>query len=66
MMTQTAERLMLGLKRLRADKHGATSIEYALIAVLISIVIAASASAVGTSLNSIFDNVASKLDEANG
>jgi pilus assembly protein Flp/PilA len=66
MMTQTAERLALGLKRLHADKRGATSIEYALIAILISVVIIASASAIGTSLNSVFDNVADKLDESNG
>ncbi len=58
-MTQTAERL----KRLYADQSGATSIEYALIAILISVVIIASASAIGTSLNSVFNNVAGKLDE---
>jgi pilus assembly protein Flp/PilA len=66
MMTQTAERLVFALKRFRADKRGATSIEYALIAILISVVIIASASAIGTSLNSVFNNVAGKLDESNG
>ena len=66
MMTQTAERLVFALKRFRANKSGATSIEYALIAILISVVIIASASAIGTSLNSVFNNVAGKLDELNG
>ena len=66
MMTQTAERLVFALKRLYADQSGATSIEYALIAILISVVIIASASAIGTSLNSVFNNVAGKLDESNG
>ena len=66
MMTQTAERLVFALKRFRDDKRGATSIEYALIAILISVVIIASASAIGTSLNSVFNNVAGKLDESNG
>ena len=66
MMTQTAERLVFALKRFRADRVAATSIEYALIAILISVVIIASASAIGTSLNSVFDNVAGKLDESNG
>jgi pilus assembly protein Flp/PilA len=62
MMTQTAERL----KRFYVDQSGATSIEYALIAILISVVIIASAQAIGTSLNNVFNNVAGKLDESNG
>jgi pilus assembly protein Flp/PilA len=65
-MTQTAERLVLDLKRLYANEAGATSIEYALVAIMISVVIIASASAVGTTLNSVFNNVAGKLDESNG
>jgi pilus assembly protein Flp/PilA len=62
MMTQTAERL----KRFYVDQSGATSIEYALIAILISVVIIVSAQAIGTSLNNVFDNIAGKLDESNG
>jgi pilus assembly protein Flp/PilA len=62
MMTQTAEHL----KRLYVDQSGATSIEYALIAILISVVIIASAQAIGTSLNNVFNNVAGTLDESNG
>ena len=62
MMTQTAERL----RRFHVDQSGATSIEYALIAILISVVIIASAQAIGTSLNNVFNNVAGKLDESNG
>jgi pilus assembly protein Flp/PilA len=65
-MTQTAERLVCDLKRLYVDERGATSIEYALVAIMISVVIIASASAVGTSLNSIFNDVATNLDASNG
>ena len=41
------------------DESGATAIEYALIASLISIGILAGATAVGTGLNSIFGSVSS-------
>ncbi len=42
-----------------ADERGATAIEYALIASLLSIVILTAVSTVGSNLNSIFSNVAS-------
>jgi pilus assembly protein Flp/PilA len=42
------------VKRLAFDAGGATAIEYALIASLISIVIATAATAVGTKLSSMF------------
>lgn len=48
------------LKNLRGfarDEHGATAIEYALIAGGISIVIAAAATGIGTSLNDTFTSV---------
>ena len=51
-------RLMLKFALL-ADERGATSIEYALIASLISIVILTAAQQIGTGLNNIFNSVAS-------
>ena len=44
---------------LLTDERGATSIEYALIASLLSIVILTAVSTVGSNLNTIFSNVAS-------
>jgi len=41
-----------------ADESGVTAIEYALIAVLIAVVIAAAVSVVGSSLNTLFTRVA--------
>lgn len=46
------------LTALRADRSGATSIEYALIAVFISIVVVGWASLVGTSVSNFFTAVA--------
>jgi pilus assembly protein Flp/PilA len=51
-------RLMRNLA-LVSDERGATSIEYALIASLISIVILTAAQQIGTGLNNIFNSVAS-------
>jgi pilus assembly protein Flp/PilA len=53
------------VKRLRqfaTDQSGATSIEYALIAVLVGIAIITAVTALGDSLSSIFDTVASTVD----
>jgi pilus assembly protein Flp/PilA len=49
------------LLRLLRDRNGATAIEYGLIAALISVVIIAAVTSVGTKLNSTFNSVASKL-----
>jgi pilus assembly protein Flp/PilA len=43
------------------DERGATAIEYALIAVLISVAIIAGATVIGSRLNSTFSGVASNL-----
>ena len=48
-------------KSLIRDTRGATVIEYALIATLISVVIFASALAIGTSISGTFGSVASDL-----
>jgi len=47
--------------RLVADEAGATAIEYALIAVGISIVIVAAVNSIGTSLSSTFSSISSQL-----
>jgi len=44
------------------DESGATAIEYGLIAALIAVVIVGGATAVGTSLDALFNSVASELD----
>jgi pilus assembly protein Flp/PilA len=49
------------LLRLLRDRNGATAIEYGLIAALISVVIIAAVTTVGTRLSSTFSTVASKL-----
>jgi pilus assembly protein Flp/PilA len=49
------------LLRLIHDRNGATAIEYGLIAALISVVIIAAVTLVGTRLTSTFSTVASKL-----
>jgi pilus assembly protein Flp/PilA len=66
MMKQTATRVLFDLKRLSGDESGATAIEYALIAVCISITIVAASTAVGTSLNSVLDKVGQSLTTAAG
>ena len=43
------------------DKGGATAIEYGLIAALISVVIIGAVTLVGTDLSSVFNNIATSL-----
>jgi pilus assembly protein Flp/PilA len=50
------------LRQFATDQSGATSIEYALIAVLVGIAIITAVTALGDSLSSIFDTVASTVD----
>ena len=47
-----------------ADESGATAIEYGLIAALVSVAAIAGMTALGTSLDSIFTTVSSKLTVA--
>jgi pilus assembly protein Flp/PilA len=65
-MKQSVASLLFDLKRLCEDESGATAIEYALIAMCISIAIIAAASAVGTSLSTTFDKVGTSLTTAAG
>jgi pilus assembly protein Flp/PilA len=52
---------MNSITRFAADESGTTPIEYALIAVIVSIVIVASLNQISTSLNSSFNKVSSGL-----
>lgn len=51
--------------RLFKSEEGATAIEYALIAALVSIVALAAMTTVGTQVNSAFSRVGSSLSSAN-
>lgn len=46
------------------DESGATAIEYGLIAALVAVAAIVGMTALGSSLNSIFTNVSTKLDGA--
>lgn len=50
----------------RRSQRGVTSIEYALIAGLIAMAIVVAVTAVGTTLGTFFDGVASQVSGANG
>ncbi|MGH6932308.1 MAG: Flp family type IVb pilin [Dongiaceae bacterium] len=52
------------LKIFAKDESGATAIEYGLIAALIAVGLIAALSALGSSLQLIFNTVASELDKA--
>ena len=51
--------------RLMKDEAGATAIEYGLIASLIAVAIIAGAKAIGTNLNVMFGNIATKVANPN-
>lgn len=48
------------------DESGATAIEYGLIAALVAVAIIVALSALGTSLNALFETVSTELDAASG
>lgn len=50
--------------RFAKDESGATAIEYGLIAALIALAIVAGAGALGDSLNTMFTNISTSLDDA--
>ena len=52
------------LKNFANDETGATAIEYGLIAALIALAIVAGAGALGTSLNTQFSNISTRLNAA--
>jgi len=49
------------LKSFAASKDGATAIEYALLAGLISVVIVTAVTSLGTSIDAVFDSVVAAL-----
>jgi len=49
------------LSRFKTDESGATAVEYGLIAALIAVAIIAGATALGTNLNAVFGNLATKV-----
>jgi pilus assembly protein Flp/PilA len=53
---------MTFLKRLVANKRGATAIEYGLIAALIAVAAIGAMSSVGSSLKSTFNNVSTQMN----
>jgi pilus assembly protein Flp/PilA len=52
--------------RFLKDESGATAIEYGLIAALISVGIIVGATSLGTGLNSLFQNLGTKMNTAAG
>jgi pilus assembly protein Flp/PilA len=55
---------MTFINKLFRDEAGATAIEYGLIAALIAVAAIVGMQALGSSLNSTFDNVSTQLDDA--
>jgi pilus assembly protein Flp/PilA len=49
------------LRKFERDESGATAIEYGLIASLIAVAIIAGATALGTSINTTFNNLSTKM-----
>jgi len=49
---------------LQSSEEGATAIEYGILAALIAVAIIVAVTAVGTSLDSVFERVSTDLDEA--
>lgn len=54
------------IRRLANDESGATAIEYGLIAGLVAVAIIVALQTLGTSLNDLFDFVATTVDDATG
>lgn len=52
------------VRRLINDESGATAIEYGLIAALVAVAIIAALTALGTSLDTLFGNVATTVSNA--
>ena len=52
------------LRKLRKDEEGATAIEYGLIAALVSVAAIGAMTAMGDSLQNIFTEVSTQLDNA--
>lgn len=62
MTTRNGKGVRALLQRFLGDESGATAIEYGLIASLIGVAIIVGAGALGTSLNTTFNNLSSKMN----
>jgi pilus assembly protein Flp/PilA len=58
--------LALGIKRFLKDEEGVTMVEYGLLAALISIVVLAAVTSIGTHLNVAFETICNALAAAVG
>ena len=63
-MASKGDHMSKFFKRFVKDNSGATAIEYGLIAGLISVVIIAAVTTVGTNLNTVFTTIGTKLGVA--
>ncbi len=54
--------IYVGIGKFINDEKGVTAIEYALIAALIAVVIIGGATALGTKINTVFGNIANKIN----
>lgn len=55
------QRLIAQLKRFEREEDGATMVEYGLMVALIAIVCIGAVTTIGTNLNSVFSDIATKL-----
>ncbi|WP_259759565.1 Flp family type IVb pilin [Pseudomonas sp. GCEP-101] len=63
-MKNLSLKLYCKAKAFMADKEGATAIEYAVIAGLISVVVISAAALIGTDLGNIMDNIKTEVAKA--
>jgi len=61
-MGQIMGKILPWLRTVGADRSGAVSIEYSLIATLVSIVIISAVAFIGTSVENLFNSVANALN----
>jgi len=57
---------MAGIKRFWKEEEGATAVEYGIMVALIAVAIIVTVTAVGGSLNDLFNTVSSELNSAAG
>ncbi|MEY2843229.1 MAG: Flp/Fap pilin component [Pseudomonadota bacterium] len=57
-------KVIAAVQRFLNDEEGASGIEYAMIAGMVAVVLAASSGSIRTSVSTIFETVATKLSEA--
>lgn len=60
------KKLLQGMKRFWKDESGLVAIEYGLMATFVALGIAVGANALGSGLNTMFDNVAACFTKAGG